>query len=79
MKALPGAKKKADKDNATGNGPEKKSRGEVGAKMFLYRNQAEEGSRKDDTVLGSGEKDIMPVHFGSSFGVLLFGGGNDAR
>ena len=48
---MPGAKKKADKDNATGNGPEKKSRGEVGAKMFLYRNQAEEGSRKDDTVL----------------------------
>ena len=37
---MPGAKKKADKDNATGNGPEKKSRGEVGAKMFLYRKRA---------------------------------------
>ena len=53
---MPGAEKKADKDNATGNGPEKKSRGEVGAKMFLYRNQAEEGSRM--TLYSAAEKRI---------------------
>ena len=71
IKTLPGAEKQADKDNDAGNSSEKKSRGKPCAKMAPDRNQAKKGRREDNTVFGSGEKDVVPVHSQLLYKVIL--------